>query len=421
MKTLSKRVLALALAAALLLSLAGCKKTESASDPGGTMSASSVGTNSPGTSSSPTAEPGAIVREGVEKVTLEHVYTVNYLDLGADFNSGFNLSGSGNNLLLSSYYYEEFTDEDGNYTGYRSGTALYHLDPDTLALELVMDNQDPDWSAMDEEVTSYDYTWLGSWTCAPDGTLWYSEQRTHEDWSDEFNYVYEVALDLVHVDAQGTELSRFPIESENDYVYINNLWALPDGRVVVQLDDGLRVLDETGATVGQLAIDGEDSWMDNLCFTGNGELIATLRNYMDNSYTLNRVDLTTGQLEPLGEMPMTYSRGLLTGPEDTVYLWNEIGVFSYDIHTGQYGEILNWINSDINGNRLNSLVSLEDGTFLVTEYDRNYNGANLALLSPAAPADPGLGLSGRQSAGRHHQLQQAKRGLPHRISGLFQL
>ena len=393
MKTLLRRALALVLAAVLVLSLAGCKKNEASDDPGasGAMAASST-TGTAGTQSGGSAaEPAAVQRDGVEKVSLEHVYTSEYLDPGVDLpNSSYSFLGTGGSLLLRAYYYEQLLDEEGNYSGFRSGTCLYRLSPDCTALELVKDIPDPDWNAIygweeGNETTSVDYSSLSTVAGAPDGSLWYVWQTVHEDWSDDYNYIYENQMELIHEAPDGTELLRMDLDSEDDYVYVRQLYPLEDGGVLVQMETELIQLDGQGNRTGGMNLDEDNGWIDSLVCTENGDVVFTM--YGVEGYGLYRADLSTGQSTALEDMPMDYCQGLFPGSGGTIYLYDSNAVYGYDCATGEFSPVLNWINSDMNANRVNGMTYLENGAFLATEYTRDYDHAQLVRLTPAAEGE----------------------------------
>ena len=393
MKTLLHRVLALVLAAALALSLAGCKKTESTDNSGasGVMTASSTAGDAAAAQSGTAAAPDAVLREGVERVRLEDVYTTEYIDLDLDLpNSNYSFIGAGDNLLLRVYYYEQFQDDEGNYAGFRSGTCLYRLSPDCTALELVKDISDPDWNSIygwdeGEEITSVDYSNLSTVAGASDGSLWYVWQTVHEDWSDNYNYIYENHMELVHEAPDGTELLRMDLDIGDEHGYVQKLLPLEGGGVLVQTESELIQLDSQGSRTGSMALDGDNGWIDSLVCTENGDVVFTM--YGAEGFGLYRADLTTGQSTALEDLPMDYCQGLLPGSGSSIYVFDSTAVYRYDCATGETEQVLNWINSDMNANRINGMTYLENGAFLATEFTRDYESTHLVRLTPAAEGD----------------------------------
>ena len=62
-------------------------------------------------------------------------------------------------------------------------------------------------------------------------------------------------------------------------------------------------------------------------------------------------------------------------------------MYSFDIVTGELTEVINWINSDMNFNKISNLTVLPDGRFIVAENSGNYNGISLVQLSKKSEAD----------------------------------
>ena len=62
-------------------------------------------------------------------------------------------------------------------------------------------------------------------------------------------------------------------------------------------------------------------------------------------------------------------------------------IYSYDLATGEKKELLNWINSDINGNTVQNITALTNGNFIAIQYNYENNGSSLLLLVPKDPSE----------------------------------
>ena len=104
----------------------------------------------------------------------------------------------------------------------------------------------PQTNEQGENGQSNRYSYISNITPAPDGTIWYYLQETYEDYSDPDNYVYESTGNLVRIDAQGNEMSRYDVSSMSDseYFYISQFLIKPSGELVLFYDSGVLVLDK---------------------------------------------------------------------------------------------------------------------------------------------------------------------------------
>ena len=79
-----------------------------------------------------------------------------------------------------------------------------------------------------------------------------------------------------------------------------------------------------------------------------------------------------------------YSMGnLYGGPGDTLIIGKTTGIDSYDLATNTRTELLNWLNSDVNANYVQTVVPLSDGRFLISERNwRSDDSMKLAYMNP---------------------------------------
>lgn len=376
-----KKLVALLLAAAITFSLGACVKRSPGGDPGGEENPSTTG-NSPPSGGIP----------GAQKVKLEHVYIAEYLDFELPQNEYINaMSTSGDLVYLSTYYYNESTDADGNYT-YESGTNLYSMSFDGSDFTLIKNF--PQTNEQGENGQSYRYSYISNITPAPDGTIWYYLQETYEDYSDPDNYVYESTGNLVRIDAQGNEMSRYDVSSMSDseYFYISQFLIKPSGELVLFYDSGVLVLDKDGALSFKINT-GTNGWFGGVAMTGNGDVIGNYTSYDEtadmvgiSSSKFVRINFATQSLDELPKPEMT-AYNFRNGPGNTILFYNNMALFSYDIMTHETKEELNWINSDMIAYRINNVTALGEGRFLSCEYTKSYDKMRFAILKKASDTD----------------------------------
>ncbi len=334
---------------------------------------------------------------GLTKVKLENVYTAQPLKTdiktGDKEGSGENIDSVtyiGTDLYITTGYYNESQKPDGTYD-YEYGSRLYKADSGSGATEMLKTFKAG--YSYDEKTMIGDSTYYGSFTPMKDGSLWYVKTVGHEDGSDPNNYVWENKSVITHEAADGTELASIDSSEfmTGEYDYINRMAATPDGGLVIQSESGFYILDSAGALKSKIPMDNENSWVQSTFVCEDGTVIGTMYSYnqvtYDSKTELFRLDPVQGKLETLGDMLMENAYNICGFENDTLYMSNGVGVYACDINAGTSKEILNWLNSDINGSRINSLTLLDDGRFFMSEYDRNYGGQNFYILTKASEGD----------------------------------
>ena len=381
-----KRFAALLLALVLALGLLGCSKKEN-------------GGNGPGTQTQAPADPQAELEKklkGVEKAKLDHVYSVEYLKtvLEGDTNVETVTEAAGKIYITASFSREVPIPEEPEATQYIWGTELYLMEETGELKKLLTFTQESEY---DEENSRSRESYVNSISIAPDGTLWYMKEQYLNDWSDPENYIWEQQSSLVHADLTGKELLSIPLEELRDpanpdeYLYIGKLVFAGNGNILAQTGSGLIGLSPEGKVLYRSGGDAENTYMEGICVTGSGRIIAVIYKVnpadYSGSYCLVEVDPDTGNLTDLGadmSTQMMYGTGqFLGGQGDTLLMGTTTGIDSYDLGTHTRSELLNWLNSDVNVNYVQSVVPLSDGRFLIAE--RNWqrdDSMKLAYLNP---------------------------------------
>ena len=384
-----KRILALLLVLVLAFSLAACNKS------GGDKPNGGSGTAAPD-------DPNADLEKklkGVEKVKLDHVYKVEYVSaaLPNGENESHYIQGvqeAGGDIYISGSYSKQTPSAEypGEYD-YQWGVEVFRLKADgTLELLKTFTQQ----SEYDEEHSRSTESYVNNVSIAPDGSFWYMQEQYLNDWSDPENYIWEQRSRLVHASADGTELASIPTDelkdpkNEDEYIYIERLLFPANGNVLAQTGSGFVGLDQNGKVLFRSAIDMNNAWINSLCVTGSGRIIASLYSYnqvdYSSTFSLMEVDPSTGKLTELENLGSAYNMGnLFGGPGDTLIMGKNSGIDSYDLNTKQRTEILNWLNCDVNPNYVQTVVPLSDGRFFLCEQSWRGTGSNSTKLAYMTP------------------------------------
>lgn len=183
----------------------------------------------------------------------------------------------------------------------------------------------------------------------------------------------KTSYSLYSFDESGNQLSVTDIDTsgiseddENGSVNIGNMFSCGNGKFVVEIngmDQSYYLMESDGTFSGKLELDGMN-WINSISIAADGNIAAM--GYGENSPEIRYVDPST--LAPVGE-PVQLdnfngSNVMIKGTGDySVYLSSSTALIG--LKDGQSEEIVNWINSDINGDYVSSIVALDNGDFLV--------------------------------------------------------
>jgi ABC-type glycerol-3-phosphate transport system substrate-binding protein len=322
---------------------------------------------------------------GLRKVKLEHVYSIEYLD--AKLQEGEFITGircAGDKVYVTAYY--SHTEESEGNTAYSNGTSLYVMNLDGSDFRLLATFANI--NEYNEEDGSSTYTNTSNITPCPDGTLWYYTQTSV---SAPATFSYSSSGRLIHADVEGRELASIDSASlsQNPYFYISSMFLCPNGDLVLASMDGVSVVDAQGKL--KYTVPANNSIFTGLTITGDGEIVG-IKNTFDRvtfagNMTLARLNEDTKSFEELGTVPLASTQSFVGGEGSTVIINSGSCVYTYDLQTKELKEILNWLNSDMNYNRVSNLTVLPEGKFMISEYSGDYQSLSLGILSKKSEAD----------------------------------
>ncbi len=334
-------------------------------------------------------------KRAAKLMKLSSVYTMQYLKNDKDSNSGNSIARTivvDGKCYFTSQYWKEIKGATEDDTTYENGTNLLKLN-DSDGLELIRTFKDV--NNYDDAASTADNESVNSILPMADGTIWYTYIKSHSDWSDEENYIYEATNELVHEDASGAELARINVDSVfegEDNTYIQDMFYTKSGDLALQTYNKVFVVDDEGKLIKKVEMFGENDnqYVNSITATPEGEILALVVTYGENdsSRMLKKLDLDTGKFEDLfdcKDKADLYS--FYAGENNTIYYTTTSGIQELNLSTGEETEVLNYINSDINGNRTDIGGYLGNKRFICTEYDSKYENQRMAILSPVSDGD----------------------------------
>ena len=369
-----KRIIAGLLCGCALVTMASCKKS-------GEMSEAEI----------------AAKRE--EKlVALQNVYKTNYIDVSMpgigedDYFSVNQVFEADDGLYIYGYY------SKNSENNYEYGNVLLKSDIETGKSEILKKfvNEDSN-TEYDPNATSSTSEYMSNLYVAPDHTIWYIIQKSFSDWSDPQNYVYTNSYTVYHTDLEENILSETSLDScfegeENPWIS-NVLYDSVNNNFIIGANEKMIVLKNDGSiseTFDMTVSDSENIYkMDSL---DDGTIIALSIVYDYNGGSapvrkFKKLDVNTGKFEDYADLGDVDFYDFFPGVGNTVYYTGSSGVYLYDIDTQESKEILNFINSDLNSNRVNIMDSYQGDKFLIMEYTKNYEDTKFAILEKVSDDD----------------------------------
>ena len=318
-----------------------------------------------------------------DKVALEHVYTTKYFDSSDEDIEVNNVTYVGGKLYG---WTTEWKEPEEGKTDYYSSTAIYNIDlNDGSYTELVRFDGTSEYDNGKGYEDRYD-----SFYTLDDETFFCMHNVSSYDNTDPDNYVYENASSMAIVNAEGNTLVERKIKDvlpDMEYFYPSYVvdGAL-GGNLMIFCENNAYIFDHELNLKNTVDGMGDQSYVNNVRRTGDGDIVVLAESwsqsgdtYSNNLYVFNEETLKFDKLES-ASLDGVYR--MFGAPGSAVYYSNAIGVFSYNIETGETEEVLNWLNSDINQNRVFSLCPIDDGRFFLGEYKKNHEGRKTGILSP---------------------------------------
>ena len=289
---------------------------------------------------------------------------------------------------------EEEADSQGTGTDAAGNTAA---DTGNAAVDTV--NTTVDTGMVDSD-NIWEYTGFSNYTLGVDGRIYAIKNYTYNDYSDMENPIYTNETYVSSWNLDGTlarEIRLEGLQTEDEWINITMLTVKEDGTINLILN---------GNSVYQMSIDAQGAVSPrkeasetasrlfanaNQIFSGeDGKLLVLY--YDENDWSkqyMATYDPASDTAGESAELPSaiswsgyyTLSAGLSS---DLVYS-NSTGIYTYNIGDSEPVLKMSFINSDLNVSYIQSLVELDENTFLST-YTENYGEQQAGLFTYVDPA-----------------------------------
>lgn len=282
--------------------------------------------------------------------------------------------GSGYWMLMERYTYEVYTDEDGDgimpieeeAVPYEEGSVVEELPVEELPAEDASTAEDPSLAG-EYEVQLLTATAVAiAEPVVEDGTVYEEPQNQY------FAKKLDMSGNIL------TEIDLTKATQDLDYFYAQAVAQNSKGDLLVASDDMILVFGSDGTQKPTVELQGQ--WIQYMAATGNGTVVASFYGSESGGMVACRVeDGALSQPIDITGIPETSSLMLYPGDGDTVLLNDGTYLYSLDVNTGVATKMLSWLDSDINGGSLSGIVANGEDKVMVMVSDYGNDGVSYEL------------------------------------------
>ena len=297
-----------------------------------------------------------------EETKITNVFKESSLKLPEQYsnNSHFNINrifSAGDIIYAESYFYDEKT--------YESRQFLLPINLDgTTGEEIPLDmNKNTDTGG----------SYLQSMSFSEDGSLWaavsvysYDEETGYQNYSELRHYSEPGAEDYEKIEI---------VPEEGEEFYLDYMVASADGSLVVGSWQGIKIVDPNG-NIKDVELDASQS-INTLQRLGD-KVYVSIYSYDEvegkSSNKFVEIDTAACKLGDEHTVPSNMMYNMVPGKGYDYYYNDGNSIWAGNLDSEEHIEILNFINSDINGNNIYNILPLSADKFFATGYDDvNYN------------------------------------------------
>ncbi|MDR0446450.1 MAG: hypothetical protein LBH17_05390 [Oscillospiraceae bacterium] len=253
----------------------------------------------------------------------------------------------------------------------------------------------------EDDEKAYRYSYINTTKCLPDGTFAIVRTDTYEDYSDPMQQVYEQKLTVSLYDEGWNETASFDVaetlaDDGYDYIGVSGLEQADDGALYINCNEFILAVDKTGRRLFVVKPE-TDTYMEGIIRFPDGRVAVNVINYGNiesgggRTQTLKVIDKITrgwGEEIPFAIPGNAWVSAYMTGSGEYLLYGNMNGRGIFGMTpSGEFKEVLNFMNSDIDGYNIGNMISLGDGSFVTTMYSYGEGGQQILKLTPIPDAE----------------------------------
>lgn len=292
----------------------------------------------------------------------EHVFHADYYDLPKGITSINSMKVANNRIYLDGY-------NDKNYV-----YQIYSMDLDGGDEKVIYDQ------ASNENAN------VASFAVDSEGNVYFFKSEYGSDESDSENVEYFNKNFISKLDADGKELYNVELKGKEDF-YPSSMIVDEKGKLFLLSYESMEIFDKDGKHI--TSIDTSNSYIDSVFLAQDGKVMITQYNDDYTSKEIKSYDEAQKKFTEAVKMEdniSNFSFYQATAGYD-LFMKDTTDLYGYKISGGEKTKIINWIDSDIDGNSVNNISGLSDGRLVCVTNNYMKNTSELAVLSKVDPKD----------------------------------
>lgn len=197
----------------------------------------------------------------------------------------------------------------------------------------------------------------------------------------------QTTYSLCKVGEDGSEVFSVDITEylrmDPDSNYLQYMMVNEEGRIYLSNGSSwLWIFEADGTHVTDVRLnDGNGGWMRGMGFLSDGRL-AIIQNGSTGDTEIKIYDEEKKNFSDVLENlpPRIYNSGISAGPEGSILLEGQDVLYSYDLETQTYTELVRWLDCDMNPDYVDDISMLDEETIAVYYRDWNTNDSSIVLL-----------------------------------------
>lgn len=329
-----------------------------------------------------------------EKVALENVYMAKKLPTpdGVDL---YNIMMSGDRAFFNGSKEVKTTDEFGNEIS-DWYDCVYTANADLSDIRELYSFKG-EWN-YDEATGTDTGKYLNGYNPAANGKLWLSFME-YKSWYDsdteQYNYEENTILRLLEEDGSfSREIELTPLlKAQEEFsgdsysTYIGQLVETSDGKLVMIVGNKyIFAIDKDGNTISLTELPQDRSPSD-VALIDDDTLRISAWDWSGQESKVEIMDFSISKCEFKTVDSITSYHNVHMADDGTVYINDYSTISRYDFDKKEEIPLLDFINSDINSDRLSSIYPAGNDEFYTFEYSADWEGRQLLHLTPAAKGE----------------------------------
>lgn len=329
-----------------------------------------------------------------EKVALENVYLIDKLPT-PDEADLYGLWVSGDNVYFNGSKEVKTTDEEGfDITDWYD--CIYVSGSDMSDMHEIFSFK-AEYGY--DEATQTDYgTYLNGYSAGANGTLWLSFTTYKSCYDEETeNYIHEEGSVLKRLNPDGTFTDEInfndviegieEFEADSFSKYVGQIFETEDGKLAAVVGNQyVVVLNKDGGLVS-FANFPENKYPGEMALVDSNTLRTTSWDWSGSEGKIEIIDYIFSKNEFKTVDSISANHSVQLSADGDVYVNDYNVVSKYDLEKKELIPLLDFINSDVNSDKLGGFYPVGNDEFYAFEYDNNYEDRTLLHMTPAAKGE----------------------------------